>query len=391
MPTTKTDALTVRHAAAAGVTQRQEFGAQQLTRQAETASTAAAATAEALVKAHTIMALQRPRDWDDVRVRVLDFCRHPEFARIGDAKNPNPGGATYRKPVGVGIEGLSIRFVEAVLVMMGNVTSRVVPIFDDEDRRIYEVTLTDLEANMCLSECFIVPKTVQRRKLIRGRELVAQRPNSYGDMVYEYRAAGEDEIADRIGAMQSKTIRRLGLRMIPGWLQMDAKARLAATRASATAADPAAARKVIADAFAGLGVKPSDLKRYLGADLGQASPAQLDELRGVWQGITDGEATWADVLEHRLVQRGESPAEPRPTKQSERIAATQSKREAAKREAAAKPRKTSKSKARKRTAKKTEPATAADVPPGFDDDELVCEGCGVPIESGTKCEPCEVG
>lgn len=408
MPVEKADALAVRQAA--GVQQRKEFGATQITRQAETATTAAAAAATAAIQARTIMALQRPRDWDDVRSRVLEQCRHPEFARIGDPKNPNPGGAIYRKPVGGGsVTGLSIRFVEAALRDMGNVSTRVMPIFDDEDQRIYEVTVSDLETNLTQTECFTIRKTVQRKKPIPGRELVGQRPNSYGDMLYEYRAAGEDELVDRINAMTSKAIRRLGLRVIPGWLQTEARAVLEQTQHDQTAKDPAAARKAIADGFARINVKPSDLKRYLGVQLDQASPAQLDELRGIWAAIADGETSWAEVLEQKLEEGGEdADDEQRSASQAERIAARQKAREeAAPPPATAKPKPKAKRKSTgkaSRSSAKPEappaateppqqelPGAATDKPPGWDEEPYGCEGCGGPITSGKLCEACEMG
>ena len=60
--------------------------------------------------------------------------------------------------------------------------------------------------------------------------------------------------------------------------------------------DPAGAKKQVLDAFAELGLKPRDLEAYLGHKTDVISPAELQDLRGVYRAIKDGEATWADYM-----------------------------------------------------------------------------------------------
>src|ERR1051325_11866299 len=83
---------------------------------AETASRAVAAREEAAVKARYIMALERPRDLDLVRQRLLKECERPGFAQV----------AIYAKPVGEKkVRGLSIRFAEAAIRNFTNVLTEV--------------------------------------------------------------------------------------------------------------------------------------------------------------------------------------------------------------------------------------------------------------------------
>src|SRR5258708_6569465 len=79
--------------------------------QLETASTVLAAQAKAQIEARYVMAERHPRDLDVVRQRMLKECRRPVFA----------GVARYRKPIGKGVEGPSIRFAEAAIRLMGNI------------------------------------------------------------------------------------------------------------------------------------------------------------------------------------------------------------------------------------------------------------------------------
>ena len=65
---------------AAGTTQREDFEGVEISRSAETAASSVAAQATAQIQARYVVALRRPRDWDDVRVRILKECRRPSFA-----------------------------------------------------------------------------------------------------------------------------------------------------------------------------------------------------------------------------------------------------------------------------------------------------------------------
>ena len=123
---------------------------------AETASTAVAVQARAAVEARYKMALMRPRSWDEVRVRLLAACKRPGFAET----------ARYAKPVGgKSIEGPSIRFAEEALRAMGNAYVETMVVFDDDERRIVRVTVTDLEANLSYPHDITLRKTVERRRL----------------------------------------------------------------------------------------------------------------------------------------------------------------------------------------------------------------------------------
>lgn len=295
MTTTPPSAGTAVAAPAAGQVARQDFAGQELSVSAETAASAAAAQAQAIVQARYVMALRRPRDWDDVRVRLMREVERPGFADV----------AWYRKPVGNGVEGLSIRFAEAAMRCMGNLLPEAPVIYDDPGRRILRVTLTDLESNLTWTKDVVIEKTVERRQLRRGQVALQVRTNSTGETTYLVNAT-EDELTAKEGAIVSKTIRTLALRILPGDIQDEAKKRILAIRSGEAAKDPDGARKKIVDAFAVLNVMPSDLKRYLGHDIATASPAEIAELRDVYSAIHAGEGTWAEALAEKVGQ--EEPA-----------------------------------------------------------------------------------
>lgn len=284
---------------------RQEFGAHESIARTETATTAMAAQAKAAVEARFILALQRPRDIDTVRVKLLNECKRPGFAQV----------ARYSKPVGgQRIEGASIRFAEAALRLMGNVLPEMSVIYDDAQKRIVRVSVTDLETNLTYSSDVSVEKTVERANLKEGQIPLGSRKNSYGKTVYLLPAT-EDDIANKVNANVSKALRGHALRILPGDILEEAMELCIKTLSSEAAADPDRERKKIADAFAALRVMPTHLAEYLGHSIDQCAPAELVELRALYQAIKDGETTWHAAVEQK--SGGKRPV----SKTKERVAA----------------------------------------------------------------------
>ncbi len=264
---------------------------------AETTSTAVAAQAQAQVQARYVMAIKKPRDLDDVRVRLLKECDRPRFAEV----------ARYRKPVGGGaVEGPSIRFAEAALRCLGNVMPDASVVYDDAKKRIVRVMVTDLESNLTYSTDVTIAKTVERSSP-KG-QVLGTRVNSYGKTTYILEAT-EDDLLNKQAAHTSKALRGLALRILPGDILDEAMERVILTQEKRDKADPEGARKRLVDGFVGIGVKPSDLKQYLGHDLGQSSPAEMAELRAVYAAIRDGEGSWTEVLATKLKGRAEANGE----------------------------------------------------------------------------------
>lgn len=268
----------------------------------ESASTAVAAQAKAMVEARYTIALHRPRNWDQVRQDLLKECRRPTFA--------NNKSAYYRKPIGAGVEGLGIRFVEVALRCMTNVLIETTMIFEDAQKEVHRVSVTDLEANVTYPLDVKVSKTVERSKPSDDGSYIAMRINSYKKPVYTI-PANDDDLLNKRAALISKAIRTLGLRIVPGDLCDEAEDIIKAVRMDEAARDPAAERKRIVDAFDTLGVKASQLADYLGHDIGACSPTELVNLRGLYGAIKDGEATWATVMENKAEQ-GAEPASKKP-------------------------------------------------------------------------------
>ena len=255
----------------------------------ETAASAVATQARALVEARFTMALARPRSVDDARQRILADCKRPRFAEVAIYSLPRGGKK---------IEGPSIRFVEAALRSWGNADSQAQVLYEDDDKMIVRVTVTDLETNATYASEHRVSKTIERKQLARNQKSLGERTNSFGDTVYIVRAT-DDDLAMKLNALVSRAIRTNGLRLLPGDIVEEAMEQVRKTQQDKAAADPDAERKKIADAFAPLGVTPSMLQDDLGHPLAQSTPTELVELRAVYAGLRDGETTWKALVEQR--------------------------------------------------------------------------------------------
>jgi hypothetical protein len=261
----------------------------------ESASSAVAAQAKAMVESRYIMAMRNPRNWDQVRLDLIKECRRPSFA---DNKS-----TYYIKPIGEGVEGLGIRFVEVALRCMKNVLVETTMIFEDEMKEVHRVSVTDLEANITYPLDVRVSKTVERSKPNADGSFISVRKNSKNYNVYTLLGT-DDDILNKRGALISKAIRTIGLRIIPGDLCDEAEQIIKAVRLDSAAKDPDAERRKIVDAFAEIGVNATDLTNYLGHAIAQCAPAQIVKLRGIYGAIRDGESTWQSVIQNKAEQAG---------------------------------------------------------------------------------------
>lgn len=265
----------------------------EIERSAEAGTSALEAQAKALIQARLFLAKQVSRSWDNVEQKLRRECARPGFANSAWWILPY-GNDPQKYP-----KGLSIRFAEAALRLAGNIDIQQQTVYDDSWKRIVRVTVLDLEGNYSITSEVTVDKTVERSSAT-GRQVLSVRQNSSGKMTYLV-AGTEQEVALKQGSAVSKAIRTNGLRLIPGDILDECKAIIEETRKKGAAAeDPETARKAILDHFAELGVMPADLAKFLEHDTNIFQPAEREQLRGIYQAIRDGNATWRDVLEAKF-------------------------------------------------------------------------------------------
>lgn len=285
--------VTVPRPAAGTVARTNGMGGQELAAMGETATAATAAMARAQVEARFLIARANPRSDLEVRSRLLRACERPRFAEV----------AIYRKPVSKGIEGPSIRLAEEVARCMGNIMTDVITTYEDHEKRILQVSATDLENNLTHPCTVVVTKTVERSKADKGQTVRRTRINSKGEPVYEVDAT-DDEILNKVNALVSKALRTVILRLVPGDILEDAIDAAYATRRKQTKDDPHGQLKRLCDAFeVQFRLPVGQLAIYLGHPVDASTVDEIEDLRTVYTTLKDGEATWAEVLAHKQAER----------------------------------------------------------------------------------------
>jgi len=255
----------------------------------ETASEAAAAGARAEIEAAYVIAYRKPRVMMEVRGSLLEECKRPGFARE----------AEYCKPVGGRkIIGLSIRAAEAALRTLGNVRTSVATIFENDMQQKVRISVTDLETNTTFSGEATIQKTVERRKPQDGAEVIGKRTNTTGQEVFIIKAT-DDDLQNKRNALISKELRNQALRVLPGDIREEMSVACRKTKADSAAKDPNTEKKAVLDSFSSVGVRPVDIVAWLRHDLDAVQPAELVELREMYQTIRDGESTWLAYIEAR--------------------------------------------------------------------------------------------
>jgi hypothetical protein len=251
------------------------------------ASQALAAQASAEIQARWVMAMKMPRQMTQVRSELIKECQRPALAKRAVYKLPR-GGKT--------ITGLTIRFAEVAMRCMGNMNAESKTLYETDEDRLIRVTVTDYEKNASWTRDVTVKKTVERKQLARGQRPIRSRVNSSGDMVHLVEAT-EDEVTQKEAVAISKVSRTGILRMIPGWLQDEARAVAERVAADAAAKDPDSERNEMLDHFATQRISPEMLSSYLGHPVEQSTPAETAELRFLYRALREGETDWGTVME----------------------------------------------------------------------------------------------
>ena len=261
--------------------------------QIDPAAVAAAESVKARIQAQYLVALSHPRSYDQSRFRIMEACRRPSFA----------DKVEYKKPVGkTTITGPSIRFAELALREWGNIDYSNTVVYDDEMNRRISVVITDLETNTTFSSSIQITKTVERKDN-KGRDVISERINSYGEKIYIVKAT-EDEILTKQAAMISKALRNEGLRLIPQEIIEEAINIARLTQQKDVSSNMDESRKKISDAFGGLGIQPKHLEEYLGHPMSMCVPAEITDLRAIYNAIKNGEAKWNDFVSEDEDVRG---------------------------------------------------------------------------------------
>jgi hypothetical protein len=239
----------------------------------ELAPTASAAEKQFEIQSAITIAKRFPRNEDQAFAKLMRAASRSSFAE----------DAAYQFPRGnVQVEGPSVNLAREAARVWGNIRYGLDVIRDDDDSRQIRGWGWDMETNVRVSMEDDFAKLIQRKQ--KGGGTVWVKPDER-DL---------RELTNRRGAI---LVRNALLQLLPKDLIEDAMDKCKATLREKAAQDPDAARKRIILAFGELNITPEMLEQKLGHPLGQASPAEIAELRSIYKSIADGNSTWAEYLE----------------------------------------------------------------------------------------------
>jgi hypothetical protein len=378
-----------------GTVAREGATGRELELRGETAAVHEQASARAEIEARYTMAQLRRRDPVENRSALLRDCQRPGFARRAfysvprrtSPKDAKPGRITGTVPsspdqygrVEVRIEGLSVRYAETAVRTLGNIESRTRVVYEDAYKRRVQVGVVDLETNSSYADEVLIDKTIERNYLPDDKVALGTRKNSAGKDVYILPTT-EEELRQKQQALVSRVFRTLVLRLVPPDTLEECEMQIGATVKNEAARDPDAERKAVADAFASLNVMPADLKAYIGHELGTCTPAEIVNMRGLYEAIREGEITWAEAVKEKTDQAEAEAKKEKPKTAGGRVAASIEARVKKQKERKGEPKPDPKPAAATTTA----PATTGPTPTA---QPMMCAGCGVAM-IGTTCGAC---
>jgi len=281
-------------------------------------SVSAQAQERAQIETAVMMAAMKPpRDLDTFRAVMMRTVEDPAIAESWFYRRPsggrflNPETNQWENEM---IEGPSIRAAEVMMQAYGKLFVSSRHIYEDRERVLLAATVIDLEVINVESADMMIEKTVERKKPREGQEVIGERTTSTGGIVFRV-LASPDEIRTKVGADRSRLKRNGILANIPRGIVDEIGLKVKAILANENAKDPNAGRKKVFDRFATIGVNPDQLKTHFGK-LDPITPAKLDELTAVFNGIKEGQFTWEELVAMKKAQaEGEAPeAEGQPSK-----------------------------------------------------------------------------
>lgn len=275
--------------------------------------------ATAQIQSRYAIAMRFPRNVEQVRQDMIRECQRPTFCEIDPTKHGS-SLAIYAVPRGNVkdengnwtkniIRGCTIRFAEMAARAWKNLSVDVIPIGEDPGQRIFQVNVTDFEANITSSQIVVIPKIVERISNPDNLPVLSQRTNSYGKPVYTLTAT-EEEISMNAQRLISKARRNLILQCIPGWLIEECTEQINTTAAKKDAEDPDKAKRRIFDAYATVGVTAEQLTEFIGHS-NQLSPAEMEDLRGFFSAMREGATTWKQIVDAKAGDKAPDPTETR--------------------------------------------------------------------------------
>jgi hypothetical protein len=230
------------------------------------------------VQARILVAKKFPRNEDRAFTSILKACSRPTFADRAEYIFPR---GTKKDGTPNFVRGPTVYLARELSRVWGNMDHGFDVISEDENRITIRGWAWDLETNAYVHQDNNVRKVHQRK--VKGQT----------EWVPITDERDLRELRNRQGALIE---RNCMLALIPEDLKQDAINKARETIEKKVTDDPDGQRKAVLEGFLQINVPPEQLEKYLHCPVGQASPKQLVDLRGIWRSIVDGNTVWTDYV-----------------------------------------------------------------------------------------------
>lgn len=241
------------------------------------------------VQGELVKADQRRRNEDEARKALIQSCKRRGFAETALYTFPRGGKE---------ITGASVNLAREAARLWGNIEHGFVIVREEENNRLIQAYAVDKQTNTRVIAEDAFKKLIQRKKG-NGTEWI--RPD-------------ERDLRELTNRRAAIIKRNCILEILPKDLIDEAQEAVRATLKKTVKQDPESVNKMI-NAFLSIGVKSEMIEKRIGHDVKKATPEELEELRGIYNSIRDGNST---VEEHfEVAAKAEGQDKPATSKSEE--------------------------------------------------------------------------
>jgi hypothetical protein len=219
-----------------------------------------------------------PRDEEAGYNKLMMACRRLTFASQAEYSFPRGGED---------VKGPSVKLAREAMRCFANMRAGVHITHEQGEERQIRAFAWDVENNVRIEQDDHFRKLVQRRKKDeRGRKTSETEwvPVDERDL---------REVTNRRGAI---AYRNCVFQIVPtDWVE-DALEICRQTIREAGTKDPEGMRRKLVSAFASLSITEAMLQTYLGHPIHSCNVDEIDQLRGIYQSIKDGNSTWQEYV-----------------------------------------------------------------------------------------------
>jgi hypothetical protein len=261
----------------------------------EVARASTIATAQREVESAVILAKRYPRNEDAAYASIMVACGRPNFAEKGNYAFPRGKKKNDQDQwVDNLVKGPSVYLARELAKAWGNIRFGFRITFDDVEEREIEAYAWDLERNLHNSAATRFRKLVQRKVWIKAK--------TKGEKDYQetqWVTPDERDLREMTSKQAALLIRNCILQLIPADFIDDAREKCEATKLAKVKEDPEKSLKAVIVGFAGINVSAETLEALLGHPVGQCSPPEIVDLKGIYAAIRDGQATIGEYIDRR--------------------------------------------------------------------------------------------